>query len=252
MSCRLKSPGRAATNSGTPRPCDPRCYGRPGCSRRQPGAPFSPPRSDAPPKMHDTVPDDHIRCGRLRPILHAQFGEQPLPDRSIAVFVGGRLSASGQHLQQVRAADDANDLAIMHGWDPFDPPVSISSAISPRLANSSTLTTSRVIRPPDISRSHQALPLLPGEATLACDRGVDVDQRDISLRDQNKNTNFGCRIVSRWFIGIGLALVLIGLLWPWLGRLGLGRLPGDIVVDRGNFSFYFPIVTCFVVSGSYR
>ena len=55
--------------------------------------------------------------------------------------------------------------------------------------------------------------------------------------------------MSRWFIGIGLVLVAVGLLWPWLGRLGLGRLPGDIVIERGNFRFYFPIVTCLVVSG---
>ena len=55
--------------------------------------------------------------------------------------------------------------------------------------------------------------------------------------------------MSRWFIGIGLVLVVVGLLWSWLGRLGLGRLPGDIVIERGNFHFYFPIVTCLVVSG---
>ena len=55
--------------------------------------------------------------------------------------------------------------------------------------------------------------------------------------------------MSRWFIGIGLVLAVVGLLWPWLGRLGLNRLPGDIVIERGNFHFYFPIVTCLVVSG---
>jgi hypothetical protein len=37
-------------------------------------------------------------------------------------------------------------------------------------------------------------------------------------------------------------------LWPWLGKLGLGRLPGDIVIERGDFRFYFPIVTCLGVS----
>jgi hypothetical protein len=37
-------------------------------------------------------------------------------------------------------------------------------------------------------------------------------------------------------------------LWPWLGKLGLGRLPGDIAIERGEFRFYFPIVTCLVVS----
>ena len=55
--------------------------------------------------------------------------------------------------------------------------------------------------------------------------------------------------MSRWIIGIGLALVVVGPLWPWLGRLGLGRLPGDILIERGNFRFYFPIVTCLIVSG---
>lgn len=55
--------------------------------------------------------------------------------------------------------------------------------------------------------------------------------------------------MGRWLIGIGLVFVVVGLLWPWLDRLGLGHLPGDIVIERGHFRFYFPIVTCLVVSG---
>jgi Protein of unknown function (DUF2905) len=55
--------------------------------------------------------------------------------------------------------------------------------------------------------------------------------------------------MSRWLVGIGVGLVVVGLLWPWLGRLGLGRLPGDIAIERGEFRFYFPIMTCLVVSG---
>jgi hypothetical protein len=55
--------------------------------------------------------------------------------------------------------------------------------------------------------------------------------------------------MSRWLIGIGLTLVVVGVLWPWLGRIGFGRLPGDIVIERGNFRFYFPIVTSLIVSG---
>jgi Protein of unknown function (DUF2905) len=54
--------------------------------------------------------------------------------------------------------------------------------------------------------------------------------------------------LGRSLIGIGLALVVAGLLWPWLGRLGLGRLPGDIVVERGELRLHFPIITCLVVS----
>jgi hypothetical protein len=54
--------------------------------------------------------------------------------------------------------------------------------------------------------------------------------------------------LGRFLVGIGLALVVAGLLWPWLGRLGLGRLPGDIVIERGELRLYFPIITCLVVS----
>ena len=54
--------------------------------------------------------------------------------------------------------------------------------------------------------------------------------------------------MSRWLVTIGLALVIVGLLWPFLSRLGLGRLPGDIVIERGNVHIYFPIVTCIIVS----
>ena len=53
---------------------------------------------------------------------------------------------------------------------------------------------------------------------------------------------------GRFLITAGIVLIVVGLLWPWLSRLGLGRLPGDIVVERENFRFYFPIVTSLVVS----
>ncbi len=54
--------------------------------------------------------------------------------------------------------------------------------------------------------------------------------------------------MSRWLIGIGLVLVAVGLLWPWLSRLGLGRLPGDIHIERGDYHFFFPITTGLVIS----
>jgi formate hydrogenlyase subunit 3/multisubunit Na+/H+ antiporter MnhD subunit len=54
--------------------------------------------------------------------------------------------------------------------------------------------------------------------------------------------------VSRFLIVLGLIILAIGLLWPVLARLGLGRLPGDIVVQRDSFTFYFPLVTCIVIS----
>lgn len=54
--------------------------------------------------------------------------------------------------------------------------------------------------------------------------------------------------IPKLLIGLGLLLIVIGLLWPWLQRLGLGRLPGDIVIEREGFRFYFPLVTSIIIS----
>jgi Protein of unknown function (DUF2905) len=54
--------------------------------------------------------------------------------------------------------------------------------------------------------------------------------------------------MNRWLIIAGLLLVVIGLLWPWLSKLPLGRLPGDIAVQRDGFSFHFPLMTSLVIS----
>jgi hypothetical protein len=54
--------------------------------------------------------------------------------------------------------------------------------------------------------------------------------------------------MARTLIGVGILLVVLGLLWPWFGRIGLGRLPGDILIDRENFTFYAPIGTGLLIS----
>jgi Protein of unknown function (DUF2905) len=54
--------------------------------------------------------------------------------------------------------------------------------------------------------------------------------------------------VQRFLIGLGLVILIVGVTWPLLSRIGLGRLPGDILIQRGGTSFYFPIVTCIIVS----
>jgi hypothetical protein len=54
--------------------------------------------------------------------------------------------------------------------------------------------------------------------------------------------------VSRILIGLGLVILLAGIAWPWLSRVGLGRLPGDIVIEGENFHFYFPLATCIILS----
>jgi hypothetical protein len=54
--------------------------------------------------------------------------------------------------------------------------------------------------------------------------------------------------MQRFLIITGIVLLALGLLWPLIQRIGLGRLPGDIVVERPGFSLYFPIVTSIVIS----
>ncbi|NLI69237.1 MAG: DUF2905 domain-containing protein [Firmicutes bacterium] len=54
--------------------------------------------------------------------------------------------------------------------------------------------------------------------------------------------------MGKMLLVVGVLIVLMGLIFIFLGRLGLGRLPGDIIVEKGNFVFYFPLVTCVVIS----
>ena len=54
--------------------------------------------------------------------------------------------------------------------------------------------------------------------------------------------------MGRWLVLFGILLVLLGVAWPWISKLGLGRLPGDLYVQREGFSFYFPLTTSLIVS----
>jgi hypothetical protein len=54
--------------------------------------------------------------------------------------------------------------------------------------------------------------------------------------------------MQKLLVTAGVLLVAAGLLWPTLSRLGLGRLPGDIAIQGEHGGFYFPIVTCILVS----
>ena len=54
--------------------------------------------------------------------------------------------------------------------------------------------------------------------------------------------------MARLLIVLGLLILVAGLLWPYLSQIGLGRLPGDIVIERNNVTFYFPLMTCLLLS----
>jgi uncharacterized protein HemY len=54
--------------------------------------------------------------------------------------------------------------------------------------------------------------------------------------------------VGKLLVTLGVILLVVGLLWPWLSKLGLGRLPGDVAIKREGFSVYFPVTTSIVVS----
>jgi hypothetical protein len=54
--------------------------------------------------------------------------------------------------------------------------------------------------------------------------------------------------MQRVLIVLGLVFVIAGLLWPWLHRLRLGRLPGDFVFQVGGVTIYLPLATMLVIS----
>jgi len=54
--------------------------------------------------------------------------------------------------------------------------------------------------------------------------------------------------VQRFLIVLGVLLIAVGIVWPWLSRLPLGHLPGDIHVQRDGFEFHFPLTSCLLVS----
>jgi hypothetical protein len=54
--------------------------------------------------------------------------------------------------------------------------------------------------------------------------------------------------MQRILVTVGLLIAVVGLLWPWLSKLPLGRLPGDLVIDRPGFKLFAPFTTMIIVS----
>jgi hypothetical protein len=54
--------------------------------------------------------------------------------------------------------------------------------------------------------------------------------------------------MGRFLVIVGLLTVVVGVLWPWLSKIGLGRLPGDIRIENESGGFYFPITTSIIIS----
>ena len=54
--------------------------------------------------------------------------------------------------------------------------------------------------------------------------------------------------MQRWLLTIGVAVIVLGLVWPTVSRLGLGRLPGDFRIHTSNGVFYFPLTTSILLS----
>ena len=54
--------------------------------------------------------------------------------------------------------------------------------------------------------------------------------------------------MQRLLIVLGIVILVVGVAWPWITKLGLGRLPGDINIERDGWSFHFPLMTGIIVS----
>ena len=63
------------------------------------------------------------------------------------------------------------------------------------------------------------------------------------------NNLFGYQIImQKILIIIGIILLIVGLLYPYIKKLGIGQLPGDILFKTGNSTFFFPVMTCLIIS----
>ena len=54
--------------------------------------------------------------------------------------------------------------------------------------------------------------------------------------------------MQRSLIVLGVIIALVGLAWPWISKLPIGRLPGDIMIDRPGFKMFFPLTTMVIIS----
>jgi hypothetical protein len=80
---------------------------------------------------------------------------------------------------------------------------------------------------------------------------ANADGRGVTGQEDSFQAFRTCCTMSemqRILTAIGAVFLIVGLLWPWLSRLGLWRLPGDIRIETENGFFYFPIATCVVMS----
>ena len=59
---------------------------------------------------------------------------------------------------------------------------------------------------------------------------------------------FNGKTMQQLLITLGVILLVLGVAWPLLSKLPLGRLPGDIIIERENFTFYFPLTTGILIS----
>ena len=55
-------------------------------------------------------------------------------------------------------------------------------------------------------------------------------------------------IMQKILIILGIVILVIGLLYPYIKKIGLGQLPGDVIFKSGNSTFLFPVVTCIIIS----
>ena len=55
-------------------------------------------------------------------------------------------------------------------------------------------------------------------------------------------------IMQKILIILGIVILVIGFLYPYIKKIGLGQLPGDVIFKSGNSTFIFPIVTCIIIS----
>ncbi len=54
--------------------------------------------------------------------------------------------------------------------------------------------------------------------------------------------------MQKTIIVLGIILIVIGLAWPWFSKIPIGRLPGDIIINKPQMKIYFPVTTMIILS----
>ena len=75
---------------------------------------------------------------------------------------------------------------------------------------------------------------------------LTIEITAVNFRPTGKEKGKG--VMQKVLIYTGIALIVLGLLWPYISKIPFGHLPGDIIINKPSFKLYFPLTTMILIS----